>query len=62
MLDINKYKESKLPHVVSEVICVRCFERWYAVRPAETLLKDMICLNCLTVGGVIETGEILEGE
>jgi len=62
MLDINKYKESKLPHVVSEVICLCCSERWYAVRPAETLLINIVCPKCLTAGFTIETGEILEGE
>jgi hypothetical protein len=47
------------PHKVSEVICVRCGERWIAVRHIETKLKDLECKYCGN-GWVIETGEILE--
>lgn len=48
--------ESNTLHKVSEVICVKCGKRWLSVRPANTLLKDIVCLNCGT-GYVIETGE-----
>jgi hypothetical protein len=48
--------EEGLPHKVSEVICVKCGQRWYAVRPEDTKLIDLECGNCGT-GYVIETGE-----
>lgn len=47
-----------MPHKVSEVICVHCGVRWYAVRPVEVKLKDIFCKTC-GKGFVIETGEIL---
>ena len=54
--------EEKMPHKVSEVICVRCGKRWISVRPEKTLLKELACPNC-GAGFVIETGEeIEEGE
>jgi hypothetical protein len=48
--------EEGLPHKVSEVICIKCGERWIAVRPEKALLK---CLECPKhhIGFVIETGE-----
>lgn len=53
--------EEKMPHKVSEVICVRCMHRWIDVRPVGTLLKVLVCPKCGVAGGVIETGEeILE--
>jgi len=47
------------PHVVSEVICVRCCKRWISVRPEGTLLKDIECPDC-GAGAVIETGQEIE--
>ena len=55
--------EEKMPHKVSEVICVRCLRRWIDVRPEGTLLKVLVCPGCGKAGAVIETGEdILEEE
>jgi hypothetical protein len=51
--------EEGLPHKVSEVICVKCGERWIALRPTITLLKQLECPSH-HVGFVIETGEIME--
>lgn len=53
IIDINKNKE----HKVSEVICVNCNHRWIAVRPKETLLKQLECPKCGGIGYSIETGE-----
>ena len=50
--------EDKLPHKVSEVICIKCCKRWIAVRPCDVPLKYLECPNCGT-GYVIETGEDL---
>ena len=47
------------PHKVSEVICIRCYTRWLAVRPIFTKLKDIECYHCGS-GYVIETGEEIE--
>lgn len=54
--------ENGMPHVISEVICVRCCRRWLAVRPEGTLLKDMECPECGKNGGVIETGEEIDDQ
>lgn len=51
--------EEKMPHKVSEVICVKCGKRWLAVRPETVWLKDLECPNC-GPGWVIETGQVLE--
>lgn len=50
------------PHLVSEVICVKCFKRWIDVRPADLWLKDLECPNCGMSHTIIETGQILEDE
>lgn len=44
------------PHIVCEVICLKCHHRWVAVYPEETLLKELEC-PCGAVGYVIKTGQ-----
>ena len=51
--------DSRKPHAVSEVICVKCGKRWVSVRPEKTLLKHLECENC-GAGYVIETGQVLD--
>lgn len=51
--------EENLPHKVSEVICINCKCRWIAIRPTNTLLKDLECPQCMQQGYAIETGEII---
>lgn len=48
--------EQNLSHKVSEVICLKCLNRWIAARPEDTLLKQLECEKCGS-GFVIETGE-----
>lgn len=59
VVNIQDVKESLLPHVVSEVICVHCCHRWVAARPEGTLLRSLECPNC-GPGAVIETGECID--
>lgn len=47
----------KTPHIVQELICVKCLTRWIGVRPQGTLLKKLECPKCNNVGFVITTGE-----
>lgn len=54
--------EEKMPHKVSEVICVHCMKRWIAVRPEVTQLIDLECPECGTIGAVIETGEEIDDQ
>ena len=54
-INIEEYHQ----HKVSEVICVKCCKRWIAVRPTDTLLKDLECPQCKQQGFVIETGEVI---
>ena len=58
MGDIKDIRDihSNKPHKTSEVICVRCWSRWVAVRPVTTKLINLECSNC-GYGYVIETGE-----
>jgi nitrite reductase/ring-hydroxylating ferredoxin subunit len=50
-----------LPHTVSEVMCVKCRQRWIAIRPSKTLLKELECPKH-HVGFVIETGQVIDEE
>ena len=54
-IDIN----NNIQHKISEVICIKCYKRWIAVRPVNTRLADLECPNC-GKGYVIETGEIID--
>lgn len=54
--------EEKMPHKVSEVICVKCGRRWIDVRPEGTQLKSLECPGCGLTGFVIETGEEINDE
>ena len=57
LTDISDYR----PHVVSEVMCVKCLRRWIAVRPVEVWLKDLHCPTC-GPGFVVNTGQVIKGE
>lgn len=48
--------ESNVQHKLSMVICLKCFNRWVAVRPITTKLIEIECSKC-GQGFVIETGE-----
>lgn len=60
------YKEENTPHIVQEVVCLKCLHRWIAVRPKGTLLKDLKCANvsylCGVTGFVIATGQEITSE
>ena len=56
MGDIIELEEFK-PHIVHEVICVKCCHRWIAVAPETLLLKEYQCPECGLIGAVIETGQ-----
>lgn len=53
IVDFDEYKE----HVVQEVVCLKCLQRWVAVYPSGTWLKDIECPNCHEQGFVIATGQ-----
>lgn len=50
--------EDNIEHEVSELICLKCLNRWIGVYPSETPLKQLEC-KCGEVGYVIKTGQIL---
>ena len=56
IVDINANK----PHLVAELICVKCTKRWIGVWPEELSLKEIICPACSYRGAVIKTGQNLE--
>jgi hypothetical protein len=47
------------PHLVQEVICVKCFHRYLAVYPVGTWLKELECETC-GKGFIIATGQEIE--
>jgi len=49
--------EEQRPHVVQEVVCLKCLNRWIAVAPEKLLLKQYECKKC-GQGFVIKTGEV----
>lgn len=51
--------EKNLKHEVSELICLKCLNRWVGVYPEETLLKNIEC-KCGEVGYVIKTGQTID--
>lgn len=55
VIDIN----DKEPHEVSELICLKCLNRWIGVYPQKMLLKQLEC-RCGEVGYVIKTGQTIE--
>ena len=59
MGDIVDISENR-PHIVSEVVCLKCLKRWIAVRPEEVWLKDLECPGCGSVGFTINTGQELD--
>jgi hypothetical protein len=48
--------EENLPHSVSEVICLKCLDRWVAVYPTKLTLKELSCVR-KHKGFVIKTGQ-----
>ena len=56
-IDIAEY----MPHMVAEVMCVRCLHRWWAVWMQGTALKDLECPNC-GPGFVILTGQFADAD
>lgn len=54
--DIDEYR----PHVVAELVCLKCLKRWIGVYPASNLLKDLKCQKCNESGYVIMTGQELD--
>jgi len=57
IVDIYELK----PHIVSEVVCLKCMERWLGVYPEGVWLKDLECPNC-GPGYVINTGQEIYDE
>lgn len=56
---ISDHKDRLIPHKVSIVICLKCYNRWIATRPVGVTLNQLECDPC-GPGFVIETGEHLE--
>ena len=50
--------EDNIEHEVSELICLKCLNRWIGVYPSETPLKQLEC-KCGEIGYVIKTGQTL---
>ena len=48
-----------IPFTVSEIICVKCGDRYISARPQNTLLKNLECKKCGS-GYMIETGQNLQ--
>ena len=53
------YFEDNLPHEISELICLKCYNRWIGVYPENLSLKDIEC-KCGAMGFVIKTGQTIK--
>ena len=51
--------EIRYPHEVSELICLKCLNRWIGVTAVGMPLKDMTCV-CGEKGYIIKTGQTIE--
>ena len=49
-------------HKTSEVVCLNCLHRWFALRPDIAMLREIECPKCGHSGFVIETGETARDE
>lgn len=58
IIELDEYR----PHIVSEVVCLKCLHRWIDVRPEGTPLKNLECGFCGKIGYVIETGEVMNAD
>ena len=54
--------EEAMPHVMHEVVCLKCLGRHIAVAPAVTPLKLYECSNCGETGHMICTGQEFDEE
>lgn len=48
------------PHVVCELMCVKCLKRWISVRPVSLWLAHIECPYCKAKGTVIMTGQPID--
>lgn len=62
LINMDRLRENKQPHIVFEGICLKCLYRAIIVTPAKLLLKDIQCGKCGAVGYVIKTGQELNNE
>ena len=51
--------EEAYDHIMSELICLNCKERFLDIRPINIWLKDLECPKCDERGYLIETGEVV---
>lgn len=51
--------EETYDHIISELICINCKERFLDIRPLKIWLKDLECPKCHEIGYLIETGEVV---
>lgn len=57
IIDLSELIEDNSPHLVDELICLKCLNRWIGVYHEETLLKNIEC-KCGQIGYVIKTGQV----
>lgn len=57
-MDHVKTIENNQPHEISELICLKCYNRAIHVYPEKTLLKKLEC-KCGEIGYLIKTGQTL---
>ena len=62
VVHLQEYIEENTPHIVAELICLKCLKRAICVYPEGLLLKDMECSECGHIGAMIHTGQELDDE
>lgn len=62
IINLQEIKNNQSEHIVQPCICLECRRRFVDVRPYGVLLKDLECPGCHTIGNIIGSGEIIDGE
>ena len=68
MVDLNAYRQMREKEFiidayeaeelyVAELMCVKCFKRWFGMVPYNVLLGELECPQCHAKGTIIDTGQ-----
>ena len=68
IVDLNSYRKTREKeyivdayeadeYCVVELICVKCYKRWFGMVPSNVILGEIECPKCHTVGTIIDTGQ-----
>ena len=63
IIDLEQYRQQKFfeddDYVLSELMCVQCYHRWYELHIYDVVLAEIQCPNCHAIGTIIDTGQYI---